>query len=80
LKLFPDANPLAMDLVEKMLTFNPDNRISVKEALEHPYFCQYHDPDDEPTCQPIPESTFDFDQMPSDQLTPYLMKSNFGLM
>lgn len=35
--LYPDANPLAIDLLEKMLVFNPDKRISVEEALQHPY-------------------------------------------
>ncbi|OVA06208.1 Protein kinase domain [Macleaya cordata] len=35
--LFPIANPLAVDLLRKMLTFNPSKRITVAEALEHPY-------------------------------------------
>ena len=30
-----------------MLTFNPDERISVDAALAHPYLEQYYDPDDE---------------------------------
>jgi mitogen-activated protein kinase 1/3 len=30
-----------------MLTFNPNNRITVEEALAHPYLAQYYDPDDE---------------------------------
>jgi mitogen-activated protein kinase 1/3 len=30
-----------------MLTFNPDKRITVEEALSHPYLSQYYDPDDE---------------------------------
>ena len=36
--LFPDANPLALDLLSKMLTFNPLNRFTVEECLAHPYF------------------------------------------
>ncbi|KAG2383348.1 hypothetical protein C9374_004685 [Naegleria lovaniensis] len=36
-KLFPEANPEALDLLEKMLSFSPDKRITVKEALKHPY-------------------------------------------
>ena len=36
-EMFPSANPLALDLLEKMLAFNPSNRITVEEALKHPY-------------------------------------------
>jgi mitogen-activated protein kinase 1/3 len=35
--LFPKANPLAIDLMEKCLTFSPKRRIKVDEALKHPY-------------------------------------------
>ncbi|CAL1699833.1 unnamed protein product [Somion occarium] len=35
--LFPGANPLALDLMEKCLTFSPKRRIDVNEALRHPY-------------------------------------------
>ena len=39
--------PVALDVLEKMLTFNPNKRITVDEALAHPYLEQYYDPDDE---------------------------------
>lgn len=35
-QMYPNANPLALDLLEKCLTFNPKNRITVEEALAHP--------------------------------------------
>lgn len=54
--LFPDANPEALDLLSKMLTFDPADRISVEDALAHPYLRVWHDPNDEPVCP----STFDF--------------------
>ncbi|KAK9479909.1 kinase-like domain-containing protein [Lipomyces japonicus] len=60
--MFPGANPLAVDLLDKMLTFNPLKRISVDEALNHGYLEPYHDPDDEPTALPIPDGFFDFDR------------------
>lgn len=31
-----------------MLVLDCDRRISATEALSHPYFSQYHDPEDEP--------------------------------
>ena len=37
----------ALDLLDKLLTFNPDNRVTVEEALAHPYLEQYYDPQDE---------------------------------
>lgn len=37
----------AIDLLDKMLIFNPEDRITVEEALAHPYLEQYYDPSDE---------------------------------
>lgn len=53
---------LWLDLVKKMLTYDPDDRISVKEALEHPYLKALHFPDDEPTTQPVSAYDFDFEK------------------
>lgn len=33
--LYPNANPLAIDLLERCLAFNPKKRISVVDALSH---------------------------------------------
>eukprot|EP01132_Coremiostelium_polycephalum_P005299 gene5299-6599_t len=49
-KIFPKANKLAIDLLEKMLCFDPAKRITVEEGLQHPYFASLHDPSDEPIC------------------------------
>uniref|UniRef100_A0ABM5GG95 mitogen-activated protein kinase n=1 Tax=Pogona vitticeps TaxID=103695 RepID=A0ABM5GG95_9SAUR len=54
--VFRGANPLAVDLLEKMLILDSDKRITAAEALAHPYFVQYHDPDDEPEADPYDES------------------------
>jgi serine/threonine protein kinase len=53
--LFPKANPMAIDLLSKMLHFNPEKRITVEQALKHPYLQSLHDEEDEPTC-----NIFDF--------------------
>lgn len=47
--LYPRASPLAIDLLTKLLTFDPAKRITVEEALAHPYLSAYHDEDDEPS-------------------------------
>ncbi|RCV20604.1 hypothetical protein SETIT_4G069900v2 [Setaria italica] len=57
---FPHVQPLAIDLVEKMLTFDPRQRITVEGALAHPYLASLHDISDEPVCS-MPFS-FDFEQ------------------
>lgn len=36
-KLYPQANPLALDLLSKLLAFDPTKRITCTEALRHPY-------------------------------------------
>uniref|UniRef100_H2MN76 mitogen-activated protein kinase n=1 Tax=Oryzias latipes TaxID=8090 RepID=H2MN76_ORYLA len=54
--VFIGANPLAVDLLEKMLVLDTDKRITASEALAHPYFAQYHDPDDEPEAEPYDQS------------------------
>jgi len=48
--LFPKAPPAALDLLQRMLQFNPAKRMSVMEALNHPFVSGFHDPDTEPTC------------------------------
>ena len=37
-----------MDLLERLLTFDPNKRIDVCEALAHPYLKQHYDLNDEP--------------------------------
>lgn len=48
--LFRQANPDALDILDRMLAFDPSQRISVEEALEHRYLQIWHDASDEPVC------------------------------
>lgn len=41
----------ALDLLERMLKFNPGDRLSAEQALSHPYFDVYSYPQDEPCHQ-----------------------------
>nr|XP_004999783.1 mitogen-activated protein kinase 11 isoform X2 [Cavia porcellus] len=54
--IFHGANPLAVDLLGRMLVLDSDQRVSATEALAHAYFSQYHDSDDEPEAEPYDES------------------------
>ncbi|ORX38797.1 kinase-like protein [Piromyces finnis] len=70
-ELYPNANPLALDLLEKLLKFDPAERITVEEALAHPYLEAYHDVEDEPSH----EKLFDFSFEALDSIED--MKSNY---
>ncbi|PQQ04058.1 mitogen-activated protein kinase 7 [Prunus yedoensis var. nudiflora] len=50
-RLYPQADPLAIDLLQRMLVFDPTKRISVTEALQHPYMSGLYDPRCNPPAQ-----------------------------
>ncbi len=45
-----------MDLLNKLLQYDPEKRITAAEAIQHKYFQDVHDPDD----VPIFEGSIDF--------------------
>lgn len=61
-QLFNETSPEGIDLLKKMLTFNPRNRISVEEALEHPFLADLHCSEDEPDASPVEAFDFDFEK------------------
>ena len=61
-EIFKGANPLAIDLLKKMLTFDPEQRVTVEDALKHDYLKQLHFPDDEPTTELVSPFDFDFEK------------------
>ncbi|KAH7890751.1 kinase-like protein [Phlebopus sp. FC_14] len=52
-KLLPVADLQALDLLEKMLSFDPMSRITVSDALAHPWLATYHEETDEPNCPTV---------------------------
>ncbi|KAF5739368.1 Mitogen-activated protein kinase NTF3 [Tripterygium wilfordii] len=50
-RLYPNAHPMAIDLLQKMLVFDPSKRISVTEALQHPYMSALYDSNRDPPAQ-----------------------------
>ncbi|CAI4227812.1 unnamed protein product [Auanema sp. JU1783] len=46
--LFPNASREAIDMLDQMLILDPDHRISVENALKHPFLADYSCAEDEP--------------------------------
>ncbi|KAL3818623.1 hypothetical protein ACJIZ3_004528 [Penstemon smallii] len=59
---FPNADPLALRLLERLLAFDPKDRPTAEEALADPYFKGLANVDREPSTQPIPKLEFEFER------------------
>lgn len=44
-KLIPHVSPETIDIIQKLLTYNSDNRITAANALKHPAFKEFKDAD-----------------------------------
>ncbi|XP_013692875.3 mitogen-activated protein kinase homolog MMK1-like [Brassica napus] len=60
--VFPNVPYPALDLIMKMLKFDPRQRISVEDALDHPYLREMQDFTDEPVC--MTPFNFDLEEQP----------------
>ncbi|XP_067648667.1 mitogen-activated protein kinase 1-like [Haliotis asinina] len=67
-RLFTKADDKALDLLDKMLTFNPQKRITVEQSLSHPYLEQYYDPADEPVAEEPFTFEMELDDLPKERL------------
>lgn len=67
-RIYPQADKNALDLLECLLTFDPNKRIDVCQALAHPYLQQHHDPNDEPVAQYPFTVEMEMDDYPIPQL------------
>ncbi|XP_044477513.1 mitogen-activated protein kinase 9-like [Mangifera indica] len=59
---FPNADPLALHLLERLLAFDPKDRPTAAEALADPYFHGLANVDREPSTQPISKLEFEFER------------------
>ncbi|KAK3189939.1 hypothetical protein Dsin_029500 [Dipteronia sinensis] len=59
---FPNANPLALRLLERMLAFEPKDRPTAEEALADPYFKGLAKVEREPSAQPVTKMEFEFER------------------
>ncbi|KAK9399529.1 mitogen-activated protein kinase 12 [Crotalus adamanteus] len=72
--ILKNVNPLAVNLLEKMLVLDPEKRITASEALAHSYFETIHDPEEENKAEKY-DDTFDNMDMPLDE-----WKCMFGIV
>lgn len=53
---------MAIDLLRKLMTFDANQRITIDDALKHPYLSALHFPDDEPLSVPVQRVDFEFEE------------------
>ncbi|KAK1612030.1 hypothetical protein QYE76_035703 [Lolium multiflorum] len=59
---FPNADPLAVHLLGRLLAFDPKDRPSAEEALADPYFATLSNVEREPSRNPISKLEFEFER------------------
>ncbi|XP_022137458.1 mitogen-activated protein kinase 9-like [Momordica charantia] len=59
---FPNVDPLALTLLERLLAFDPKRRLTAEEALSDPYFNGMEKADLEAPVQPISKLEFEFER------------------
>ncbi|KAF8408973.1 hypothetical protein HHK36_005043 [Tetracentron sinense] len=59
---FPNADPLALGLLARLLAFDPKDRPTAEEALADPYFKGLAKVEREPSCLPITTIEFEFER------------------
>ncbi|KAL5163562.1 Mitogen-activated protein kinase 16 [Glycine soja] len=59
---FPNVDPLALRVLERMLAFEPKDRPTAEEALAYPYFKGLAKVEREPSAQPVTKMEFEFER------------------
>ena len=65
--VIPNIEADALDLLEKLLQYDPSKRLSAEDALRHPYFAEIYRPEEEPISKPIQYFDFEFEQYTLDK-------------
>ena len=73
-KILKAANPNAVDLVEKMLVFNPEKRYSIEQCLNHPYLKSMREDMEDPIFNGKLNLDFDEKNITLSQLFVFLVK------
>ncbi|XP_075516814.1 mitogen-activated protein kinase 9-like [Primulina tabacum] len=59
---FPNVDPFALRILERLIAFDPKDRPSAEEALADPYFRGLANVEREPSTQPISKLEFEFER------------------
>lgn len=79
---YPSATPLALDLLSKMLVFDQRKRITLVQALEHPYLAELHSRAREPICGLLFDWAYERDypdEMPQALLQHFMYHEMLGI-
>jgi len=67
-KIYPSGSKSQLDMLDKLLSFNPMTRMTTEQALAHPYMAEYYDPEDEPVAQKPFSFEVEIDDLPTKTL------------
>lgn len=70
----------AIELLERMLVFDPRTRVRAADALADPYLAPYHDPTDEPEAEEKFDWSFNDADLPVDtwKIMMYVQAPSYG--
>ena len=72
--MFPRLPAPLVDLLKHLLTWDPAARYTAQEAIRHPFFEAYHDPDDEPVVEVPFDDSFESTDLTIAQLRLMVME------